>query len=172
MTFDILGDEYLDKDEIIDNLFQEILDFSVKREISFSSLTQFIFWITSFLMELESFFNCAFSYDQSSGARLVAKILFSKFPREVKGEMIRLSGCITRGIHEIFLLLKDKGMHHQSSPFIRGFGTILEWKRLRVILQSQSGILAALGDILAAVRDILVAPKEHPCSPTGHACSQ
>lgn len=40
-------------------------------------------------MELEGSFNCAFLDDQSSGAHLMAKILFSKLPREVKGEVIR-----------------------------------------------------------------------------------
>lgn len=88
----VLKDEYLDEDEIIDNIFQDVVVFSSKREKSFSTLTELISKTASLLAELESSFNCTFSDDHFSGACLMVKILFSRFLREVEGELIRLSG--------------------------------------------------------------------------------
>ena len=48
--------------------------------------------MASLFAELEGSFDCSFSNDHSSGVRLMAKILFSKFPREVRGELIQISG--------------------------------------------------------------------------------
>ncbi len=42
--------------------------------------------------ELGNTYSCDFSEDNSGGARLMAKILFLKFPKELKGEMIKLIG--------------------------------------------------------------------------------
>ena len=51
VVFTILKNEYLDKDEITDNTFLNILDFSTKQEKSYTSL---------FLAKLDNYFSCAF----------------------------------------------------------------------------------------------------------------
>lgn len=80
--------EHLDEDVIIYNIFQDILDFSIKQVKSFSVLTKFLSKTASLLVEFS--FTCMFSADCPSWDRLIAKILFSRFPREVKGEFSSL----------------------------------------------------------------------------------
>lgn len=110
----VLKNEYIDEDEIIDNIFQDILDISIRRKKHFATLTKFISKTTSLLAELESPFGCTFSDDRSSGVRLMAKILISRFPRKIKSEIIQLFGkriltlsiilCDTREIVKRFLI--------------------------------------------------------------------
>lgn len=45
----------------------------------------------SLLAEFESSFSCTFSDDGSAGACVMAKILFSSFLKEIKGEIIQFS---------------------------------------------------------------------------------
>ena len=78
-------------DEIIDQIFQDILDYLQKKEISYSEFGEFISRTASLLEELGNTYSCDFSEDNSGGARLMAKILFLKFPKELKGEMIGLT---------------------------------------------------------------------------------
>ena len=67
------------------------MDYIPKKEISYSEFGEFISRTAS-LLELGNTYSCDFSEDNSGGARLIAKILFLKFPKELKGEMIGLTG--------------------------------------------------------------------------------
>ena len=87
----LLKKEYLNIDEIIDQIFQDILDYIQKKEISYSEFGEFISRIASLLEELRNTYSCDFSEDNSGGAQLMAKILFLKFPKELKREMIGLT---------------------------------------------------------------------------------
>ena len=72
----------MDIDEIINRY--NILDYSHKEDGSYSDLRGFISKTASLLGE--------FSGDDSGGTRLMAKILFRKFPNNLKGEMILMTG--------------------------------------------------------------------------------
>lgn len=87
----ILKREYLDLDSTVDHIFEDILNFSPKRNAPLSELGDFISRTASMLEELGNFFSCDFSVDTSSGARLMSKILFRKFPDDLKGELMALS---------------------------------------------------------------------------------
>ena len=88
----LLKKEYLNIDEIIDQIFQDILDYIPKKEISYLEFGEFISRTASLLEELGNPYSCDLSEDISGGARLMAKILFLKFPKELKGEMTGLTG--------------------------------------------------------------------------------
>ena len=89
----VLKKEYLDVNDSIDKIFQDIIDFSPPpKECSYADLGGFISRTASILEELASSLHCDFSGDDSTGARLMVKILFLKFPRELKGELIQLCG--------------------------------------------------------------------------------
>ena len=88
----LLKKEYLNIDEIIDQIFQDILDYIPKKEIFYLEFGEFISRTASLLEELGNTYSSDFSEDNSGGARLMAKILFLKFPKELKGEMIGLTG--------------------------------------------------------------------------------
>lgn len=49
----LLKNEYLDEDEIIGNIFQGMLNFSIQQNKAFSTLTEFISKTSSLLEELE-----------------------------------------------------------------------------------------------------------------------
>lgn len=63
MALTVLKNEYLDENKIIDHIFQDILDFSIKREKHYTTLTEFISKAASLLVELESSFDCTCSDD-------------------------------------------------------------------------------------------------------------
>ena len=91
MPLSLLKKEFLNIDEIIDQVFQDILDYLPKKEISYLEFGEFISRTASLLEELGNTYSFDFSEDNSGGARLMAKILFLKFPKELKGEMIGLT---------------------------------------------------------------------------------
>lgn len=80
VSFTVLKNKYIEEDEIIDNIFQDILDFSIKQEKHFATLTEFISKIASLLAQLESSFGCIFSDDRASGARLYGKNFIFQIP--------------------------------------------------------------------------------------------
>ena len=71
LTLSVLKKEYLDVNDITDKIFQDIIDFSPKRECSYADLGGFISRTASILEELASSLDCNFSEDDSAGARLM-----------------------------------------------------------------------------------------------------
>ena len=103
----LLKKEYLNIDEIIDQMSQDILDYIPKKEISYSEFGEFNTRTASLMEELGNTYSCDFSEDNSGGARLMAKIFFLKFPKELKGEMIGLTGRRIPSLSSILELTGD-----------------------------------------------------------------
>ena len=124
-----LKKKYLDIDEIIDQIFQDILDYVPKKDTAYLEFNEFVSRTASLLEELGNSYFCDFSEDTSAGARLMAKILFQKFPKELKGEMIGLTGKRIPSLSAIFNLTGEaskrllvKGGACNSSTFNAGRG--------------------------------------------------
>ena len=96
----ILKKEYLDIDEIIDQVFQDILNYSPKEDGSYSDLRGFISRIASllrngeflFLQLLWGWFGCS---------------LANKFLNNLKGEMILLTGRRMPTLYSILQLTSE-----------------------------------------------------------------
>ncbi|CAE1165830.1 unnamed protein product [Acanthosepion pharaonis] len=97
----------------------------------------------SLLEELGNSFSCDFSVDDSGGARLMAKILFQKFPKELKGEMIGLTGKRIPSLSAILELtseavkrLRVKGSASAASTFTTGQGSSQKTARRATVTSS------------------------------------
>ncbi|CAE1251573.1 adk [Acanthosepion pharaonis] len=139
----VLKREYLDIDEIIDQIFQDILDYVPKKDICCSGLGEFISRTASLLEELGNSFSCDFSVDDSGGARLMAKILFRNFPKKLKGEMIGLTGKRIPSLSAILELtseavkrLRVKGSASAASTFTTGQGSSQKTARRATVTSS------------------------------------
>ncbi|CAE1307976.1 unnamed protein product [Acanthosepion pharaonis] len=115
----------------------------LKKDICCSGLGQFISRTASLLEELGNSFSCDFSVDDSGGARLMAKILFQKFPKELKGEMIGLTGKRIPSLSAILELtseavkrLRVKGSASAASTFTTGQGSSQKTARRATVTSS------------------------------------
>ncbi|CAE1332535.1 unnamed protein product [Acanthosepion pharaonis] len=139
----VLKREYLDIDEIMDQIFQYILDYVPKRDTCCSDLGEFISRTASLLEELGNFFSCGFSADDSGEARLMAKIVFQKISKELKEGMIGLTGKGIPSLSAILELtnkavkrLRVKGGASAASTFTTGQGSYQKTARRATVTSS------------------------------------
>ena len=88
----LLKKEYLNIDEIIDQIFQDILDYIPKKEISYSEFGEFISRTASLLEELGNTYSCDVSEDNSGGSSVNGQDLFSEISQGAKGGNDRVDG--------------------------------------------------------------------------------
>lgn len=104
-THFILKGENLHADKIINRVLQDIIDYTPEKN-AYSDLGNFIARTSPIRSELAGSFSCDFSEDGSAGDELMAKLLFLKYSRELKGELILLCGS---RISTLSSLLRDTG---------------------------------------------------------------
>lgn len=97
--------EYLDVNEIVDRLFQNIIDYTPEKN-AYSDIGIFITRSSSIRSEFSQILFCDFSEDGSTRTRLMTKLLFLKYQMELKTELILL--CVSR-IPTLSALLLDIG---------------------------------------------------------------
>ena len=98
----LLTEEFLDIPLIVDEIFKQLLDASLKYDVNFINVKQFLSETRVDLSELRTSYKLDFLEEETPGFRIISHIVFAKLPTILQRELVHKVGTNYPTIKDIF----------------------------------------------------------------------